>query len=210
MGDSVEEKTCGSSLQVVAQITPSTNRDCHPSVAWKWACLWQTPLRAGSRDMSVELTEMCFLGPSSVASATSLITGSSSCYCIECATPRFSDHMCPAMWVMRFSPGCACDHSWVVLSGKYSGTLESTGPVAEPIVVMVLGSAAPWCIGNVSAAMSSCSGSFSPDGSYESALDSVTPTTKTTTPNDVSTSMVWDTCAEFSLQMVRTILHGTV
>ena len=59
------------------QITPSTLRECHPSVAWKSACFWQTPLHVGSTvghfsPTVYKPTEISLLSHFSVASATSL------------------------------------------------------------------------------------------------------------------------------------------
>ena len=85
-----------------------------------------------------------------------------------------------------------------VSSGKYSGTFVLTAPVAEPSVTSYtvpldgctivatatvvtscsssadcIVSAAPMCCGGVCVAMSCGGGFFTPDGAYDSALDSV-------------------------------------
>ena len=89
-----------------------------------------------------------------------------------------------------------------VSSGKYSGTCESTAPVAEPtamsFTIPLTGStivataavvttcfasadctdsATPMCSGGVCVAMSCGGGSFTPDGAYDSLRDSVKPMT---------------------------------
>ena len=120
---------------ILRALTLSRAAGVSRSHTFKWAVCVSTLPIDGS-------TEMSDLGLSSVASATSLITGSSSSDVHgNCAvTTRCSDHMCPAMWVEVGEGASLPVAAWdsVTSMGRYCLEREVQrdvrvhNPVAEP------------------------------------------------------------------------------